>query len=263
MRRLPKTWTALLGRGLALGLLLGLTLLPATRTFQRQPEAQTPEVYTFVEEVKKRDQCIAPTGTNETALFERWRLPASGLTYRVDVSRIDDDLNAAQVLQAIQSAAAAWMAQGAPPLIFGGTVTGASVVGDGVNTISFGDTRLDVLSIATMLVSGGQVVEADITFDRGSKWSTNPGATGDCGGESNKFDLQSVATHEFGHWVGAHHTPTDSAYDHRTMYPFVSHGELHQRTLAAGDIASIPSQASPPSGYSGITVRGGDDDGGP
>jgi hypothetical protein len=63
-------------------------------------------------------------------------------------------------------------------------------------------------------------------------WSTASG------GESGKFDVQSVVTHEFGHWL----TLWDvygSANSTKTMYIGTSSNDVSKRSLESDDIAGI------------------------
>ncbi len=73
------------------------------------------------------------------------------------------------------------------------------------------------------------IVDADIEFNPKEQFSTTtPPLTGD-------FDLQSVATHEIGHFLGLDH----SGIAHAVMFPFGDTGLSQQRTLAIDDKAGI------------------------
>jgi hypothetical protein len=69
-------------------------------------------------------------------------------------------------------------------------------------------------------------------------WSINDPTLGDCGGDPASYDVQNVATHEFGHWVGLGdiYDPNDSEL---TMYGYGALGELKKDTLATGDTIGI------------------------
>jgi hypothetical protein len=70
---------------------------------------------------------------------------------------------------------------------------------------------------------------ADVIFNPKVSFSTTtPPLAGD-------FDVQSVATHEFGHAQGLDH----SGLSHAVMFPFGDNGEGQQRYLALDDIAGI------------------------
>jgi hypothetical protein len=73
------------------------------------------------------------------------------------------------------------------------------------------------------------VYNADVIFNPKMPFSTTtPPLPGD-------FDVQSVATHEFGHALGLDH----SGLGHAVMYPFGDVGESQQRNVALDDIAGI------------------------
>jgi len=69
-------------------------------------------------------------------------------------------------------------------------------------------------------------------FNSNVVWSTS--------GESGKFDVQNVATHELGHWLNLLDL-YDSGSTEKTMYGYTSTGETKQRTLESDDIAGIKS----------------------
>jgi hypothetical protein len=63
-------------------------------------------------------------------------------------------------------------------------------------------------------------------------WSTASG------GEAGKYDVQSVATHEFGHWLTLHDL-FNSGDSEKTMYRWIAANEIKKRTLDSDDIAGI------------------------
>jgi hypothetical protein len=73
------------------------------------------------------------------------------------------------------------------------------------------------------------VFDADIAFNPRAQFSTSTPAL------PNDFDLQSVATHEFGHALGLDH----SGIAHAVMFPAGDTGESQQRTLSTDDIIAI------------------------
>lgn len=218
---------------------------------------------THVDAVRKTVlPCLPGTGGDDTPASEQWRMPAGGLPYYINTASFPAGLDRAETVAAIQAAAKAWSDAGSPPLRYEGAVASSSLFRDGKNVISFSVTGIPlVASVAIMRISDGQVTEADIFLDISNLWSTNPGASGDCGGDPLKLDIQNIMAHEFGHWVGVKHTRDAAEVNHRSMFPEVAAGELRKRSLEAGDRASIPSQSAPPSGYDGVVIRGGDDDG--
>jgi hypothetical protein len=73
------------------------------------------------------------------------------------------------------------------------------------------------------------VFDADIAFNPSAQFSTSTPPL------SNYFDLQAVATHEFGHALGLDH----SGVAHAVMFPAGDTGESQQRTLSTDDIIAI------------------------
>lgn len=90
---------------------------------------------------------------------------------------------------------------------------------------------ITILAIAHEVHSGDRMLSCTIDFnkDLGALWSTS--------GEQYQYDVQSVATHEFGHWLSLGH----SAYTDATMYYSTSMGETKKRTLHSDDIGGIQS----------------------
>ena len=71
---------------------------------------------------------------------------------------------------------------------------------------------------------------------RGSDVQLQPVGDG-CYEGVTKYDLQDVATHEFGHTYGLDHV--SAAFD--TMAPTATLGETYKRSLASGDAAGLRS----------------------
>src|SRR5262249_5771948 len=85
----------------------------------------------------------------------------------------------------------------------------------------------------------------------------NPALDFSTSAEQNKFDIQSVLTHEIGHLLGLDHSAMVSS----VMVPFGVTSQLDQRTLAYDDIAGITELYPKPStvgvGQIGGVVRAG------
>jgi hypothetical protein len=84
----------------------------------------------------------------------------------------------------------------------------------------------------------GQIMEADIEFSSNFSFSTNTGAI------TGQVDLQAVATHEAGHFLGMDHASNLSS----TMFWETPSGFINQRNLSSDDIAGI-STLYPPSTF--------------
>lgn len=132
---------------------------------------------------------------------------------------------------------------------FGGFVGGSTVDSDGMSVIGF-DSRPDLertLASTSFLIDTrtGEVLESDIFFNTTFRWSVAPG------GEAGRFDIQSIATHEAGHFLGLGHsligeTEAQSGGGRRllssgsVMFPIAfSAGNTVDRALMPDDVAGV------------------------
>jgi hypothetical protein len=120
---------------------------------------------------------------------------------------------------------------------------------DGMSVLGFANRPdLDrVLGATTFVVNTttGEIVESDIFFNSAFPWSTSQG------GESGKYDLQSIALHEIGHFQGLGHSALGETElragggrrvlgSGAVMFPIAfSAGNTQERTLRPDDIAGI------------------------
>ncbi len=94
---------------------------------------------------------------------------------------------------------------------------------NGTNEIMWRDLGTNnALAIASIWVAGNTIMEADMSFNTRYNWSTS----------GSIYDVQTVALHEFGHWVGLDHSSTFGSI----MY-YQYKGT--QRSLHQDDIAGI------------------------
>lgn len=101
--------------------------------------------------------------------------------------------------------------------------------GDRVNLVTLDPTEslgTGVLA-ATFLTSdaSGNLLDVDIVFSRDVAFDTSETP------DPDRYDLESVATHEVGHLIGLEHSGLARA----TMVPFSDRGESHPRTPADDD----------------------------
>lgn len=85
-----------------------------------------------------------------------------------------------------------------------------------------------ILAMATIWYDpvSKEISAASIMFDEAEPWATN--------GDGNRYDVQSIAVHESGHWLQLLHTGCSG----NVMLPTIPKGEL-RRSLGSGDIAGI------------------------
>jgi len=131
---------------------------------------------------------------------------------------------------AIQNALATWtnVANADHTLTYAGTTT-AGWATDSQNTVLWdsgnGCTGSCLALTALTLQSGQVIVETDVTFNSSYTWQTN----------GTDYDTEAVATHEFGHTLGIHHTEfTTYAPTMEALYT-----GTNARTLEADDVAAL------------------------
>jgi len=141
------------------------------------------------------------------------------------------------------------------------TSASADALGDGLSVLGFvsDPEEPDVLGSTSWMIDDvtGEIVESDIFFNSIIPWSVASG------GETGRFDLQSIATHEIGHFWGLGHSAlgeTQQVTGGRrviakaaVMFPIAfSPGNTLDRALQPDDIAGI-SDLYPAGGFTAET----------
>ena len=132
---------------------------------------------------------------------------------------------------------------------FAGVTSAQPGEDDGVSVLGFrAQPDLDRVLASTDFVldeATGQLIESDIFFNSSFAWSVAPN------GESGKYDLQTIATHEIGHFSGLGHSALGETElrdgggrvvisAEAVMFPIAfAAGSVAARTLKADDIAGI------------------------
>lgn len=119
----------------------------------------------------------------------------------------------------------------------------------------FGDSRTQgalAVTVTTVGTDHAQILDGDIIVD--GRYPYHGLANGD-DGLPLWYDLQSVLTHELGHWFGL---PEDYCHRDATMYAYTWPGETTKRDLAPSDVIEAQVaywRADNPSGQVGCHVR--------
>lgn len=87
----------------------------------------------------------------------------------------------------------------------------------------------NVIALTPILAStvDGTILDADIVFNGELRFTTDPGR------EASRFDVQAVATHEIGHFIGFDH----SGGTYSTMFASIPSGSTYCRSLERDDAA--------------------------
>ncbi len=145
-------------------------------------------------------------------------------------------------VEAVNDAAEAWDAVTADELFsYAGTTEKRWYAEDGQNTVSWVKfTPRNYIAVVVMWYDSESIIwEFDIVFNTFHKWGIDP-VKEDKDTIKRAFDIQNIATHEFGHPVGLDDL-YDEIYSELTMYGYSSKGETKKCSLEIGDIAGAQS----------------------
>ena len=177
--------------------------------------------------------CVASTNSNvdhfETA---PWQL-SGPITWSLNRSTVPSSVSS-NVDSVLNQSFRAWYSD----IFFQGPDTRAKRAKfDSVNAILWKKMGRSTLGSTFVWFSTltGEVLEVDTIFNKKLPWA-NFSNSPDCQTSVEAYDLQNIATHEFGHWVGLDDLYNDSDKD-LTMYGFGAGGEVKKRTLGRGDIS--------------------------
>jgi hypothetical protein len=172
-----------------------------------------------------------------------WHLPA-GISPKLNESTDPLTVGVSAARTAIQNSFATWEQRIGNVFSDVGSTNAKNTRFDGTNAIMW--KRLGASTIGVTYVwystSTKEVVEVDTAFNSRYPWAIFDSQAGECQSTPDAYDVQNIATHEFGHWVGLEDLYDDADKD-LTMYGFGAGGELKKRTLGAGDKAGADAVA--------------------
>lgn len=197
------------------------------------------------------------TAANPVPIF--WS--GAAVTYRVNQNTsasLANVLGGSDPLTAVRNAFSSLDAESNVTITDGGTTSATTAGNDGTNLVTFIDNATNRslvggaigVNIATFNPNTGALIDADIIFNPAQTFSTT--------GSANAFDVESVALHEGGHFLGQNHSPFLSSI----MYPFLRGGTATARTLTEDDRSGLRALYPPPAmlltgGVSGRVIRPG------
>lgn len=107
---------------------------------------------------------------------------------------------------------------------------------DGTNVVTWDKFDSDIIGMAGICMdkTGTIVRDADLALNVTYHWENINGTPS----TRHSIDIQSIVTHELGHWLGLLdlYSPSDV---HQTMSGYAGYGETNKRTPALGDIIGI------------------------
>lgn len=187
---------------------------------------------------------VAPKGCTRTTNdqvnrfgWTGWKLPSGITEYKINFNTLPRGITRQTAQGAIDGAFSNLQAVGNGILFRNAGETNLSIPSnDGQNIIYWSNLPASYVGVTYAWTDGqGRLQNADTVFNRRYTWnSTNYNGQNDCGGTKASFDIQNIATHEFGHWMGLGDL-YDSASKDLTMYGYASRSELKKDTLGLGD----------------------------
>ncbi len=205
------------------------------------------------------------SGVDGSIVPNRW-LSSAQILWTLDPTQGSNFTGSRTLSTVFNSAFGAWASVVPVILTAGGDPTKAQGfnVYDGVNFVTTngkpGDLPTGVLGLTVTFYFDsptidqfgrsasfpGQILEADMEFSSAFPFSTNTGGT------TGQVDLQAVATHEAGHFLGMDHASNLSS----TMFWETPAGFINQRNLSSDDIAGISTLYPPATFASKGTLSG-------
>lgn len=169
-----------------------------------------------------------------------WHLPASGITWQLNTATVPSSVSSTAVTALINAFNSWTAADSKKKFFYGGATSVKRSRLDFVNAVLWGRISAGAIAITYVryYTSTGQVADVDMVFNLRYPWASFNPSLGECQSSPDAYDVQNIATHEIGHWIGL-----DDLYllidKDLTLYGYGAGGELKKQTLGAGDIAGV------------------------
>ncbi|PKP59435.1 MAG: hypothetical protein CVT89_01280 [Candidatus Altiarchaeales archaeon HGW-Altiarchaeales-2] len=211
------------------------SVAPSSEKGNPKPELGTPtiEKITFIHYAKSSGHSKPEwDDTEDDFKFIVGGIKWPNLPISYEVNPGDSGLDEDVVLGALTSASEEWDSWVVADLFNIPTLTDKAAIGyDYKNRVVWADLPEGIIAICHLwyIPPTKTIVEFDVEFNKLYPWSTT--------GESEKMDLQNIATHEFGHnGLNDLRPPKDWAL---TMYGWSGYGDTEKQTLGYGDTLGI------------------------